>query len=129
MRSKAGSQYDEEPTSCPSCGVEISYSGLTVHVYLNFEVVGSVMVAGWSNEGTKVIVRGEQSTHNQHDGVVWNKAVCERVSATLKERGTWEMLMAAVPCILFVLCHFVSLMSLTVLSQKHSAIKMASNGI
>ena len=58
-------------------------------MYLNFEVFGSVMVAGWSNEATKVLltVWGVQNIQNQLDGVVWNKVVYVRVTTTLQERG------------------------------------------
>ena len=62
---------------------------LSVRVYLNFEVFGSVMVAGWSNEATKVLlaVWGVQNIQNQLDGVVRNKIVYVTVPTTLQERG------------------------------------------
>ena len=63
--------------------------GLSVRLYLNFEVYGSVMVAGWSNEATKVLltVWRVQNIQNQLDGVVLNKVVYVRVPTTLQERG------------------------------------------
>ena len=63
--------------------------GLSVCVYLNFEVFGSVMVASWSDEATKVLltVWGVQNIQNQLDGVVRNKVVYVRVTTTLQERG------------------------------------------
>ena len=47
------------------------------------------MVAGWSNEATKVLltVRGVKNMQNQLDGVVRNKVVDVRVPTTLQERG------------------------------------------
>ena len=49
--------------------------GFSVHVYLNFEVFRSVMVAGWSNEVTKVLltVCGVQKIQNHLDDFVRNK--------------------------------------------------------
>ena len=63
--------------------------GLSERVYLNFEVFGSLIVASWSNEATKVLltVLGVQNIQNKLDGVVWNKVVYERVPTTLQERG------------------------------------------
>ena len=58
-------------------------------MYLNFEVFGSVMVASWSDEATKVLltVWGVQNIQNQLDGVVRNKVVYVRVTTTLQERS------------------------------------------
>ena len=61
--------------------------GLSVRVYLNFEVFGSVMVASWliqrSDESSSNRL-GVQIIQNQLDGVVQNKVVYVRV---LQERG------------------------------------------
>ena len=56
-------------------------------MYLNFEVFGSVMVVGWCNEATRVLltVWGVQNIQNQLDGVVQNKVVYVRVPTTLQE--------------------------------------------
>ena len=54
--------------------------GLSVRVYLNFEVFRSVMVPDWSNEVTKVLL------------TVWG--VQNRVPTTLQERGyefSWKL--------------------------------------
>ena len=63
--------------------------GLSVRVYLNFEVFLCVMVAGSSNEATKVLltVWGVQNIQNQLDGFVQNKVVYLRVLTTLQECG------------------------------------------
>ena len=47
------------------------------------------MVAGWSNEVTKVLltVWGVQNIQNQLDGVVRNRVVYVRVPTTFQERG------------------------------------------
>ena len=57
-------------------------------MYLNFKVFGSVMVLGWSNEATKVLltVWGVQNIQNQLDGVVRNKVGDVRVPTTIQER-------------------------------------------
>ena len=46
------------------------------------------MAAGWSNKVTNVLLTiwGEQNIQNQLDGIVLNKVVNERVSATLQEQ-------------------------------------------
>ena len=89
--------------------------GLSVRVYLNFEVFGSVMVAGWSNEATKSLltVWGVQNIQNQLDGVVRNKVVYVRVPTTLQECGyefSWKQ------CTYFR--HFVSVMQPNDAKQK-----------
>ena len=45
------------------------------------------MAAGWSNKVTNVLltVCGEQNIHNQINGIMRNKVVYEKVSATLQE--------------------------------------------
>ena len=55
-------------------------------MYLNFDVFGSVMLPGWSNEATKVLLT-IWGVQNQLDGVVRNKVVDVRVPTTLQERG------------------------------------------
>ena len=58
-------------------------------MYLHFEVFGSMVVAGWSNEAMKVLltVWGVQNIQNQLDGDVHNKVVYVRVPTTLQEHG------------------------------------------
>ena len=50
-----------------------AFIGLSVHVHLNFDVFGSVMEAGWSNEVTKLTIWVEQNIQNLLNGIVWNK--------------------------------------------------------
>ena len=55
----------------------------------SYHVCGTSAVAGWSNSATSALlsVWGEQNIQDQLDGVMRNRIVYEKVSASLLEMG------------------------------------------
>ena len=79
---------------------DVSFIGLSVCVYLNFKVFGSVMAAGWSNEATKILLTVFDDAHSMMPVLTYG------IDVSFLKTASFFLLLFFSPRICFVLSPF-----------------------